>query len=323
MSVTRLILKMHFALMCVGLMIVCCSMTPAQTVTVVDEVDETAASSHGYMETPNLIYGDGRGQLRRIGKLLCDGPLIVLKNKGQWEIIPVREGSNSCKTVAFQLPENFGVGSVIAPVKALNEDGNEIGTAECRRSRNMLHIFPRDGEFSYLFDPTPQGAISTTGWSFDKLHYVVPGMTWGDPRLTIPAAPGTKAADAGVETLVGFQVPDDAEPDTIFWLNGGGHWYDFIVLPLCEMDATFDADTRQLTVDVTGHFPKRADYVITLNGMNEARKTISLDPGQSKKVVFSLDETTEPGTRNIEITANVKDEHNDLTLTKHCRIAIP
>ena len=274
-----------------------------------------------YAETPDTIYGDGRGQLRRFGKLICDGPLIILKNKtGPWEIIPVREGPNPCKTIAFELPKNFGVGSVVGPVKALNQEGNEIGEAECRQARNMLHIFPKDGEFSYLFDPTPKGTIQIIGWGFDDLHYVVPGMLWGDPQLTKAATPGTKAADAGIKTLVGFQVPDDAEPGTIFWRSDKGNWYDFIVLPLCDLGATFDHDTRQLTVDIRGNFPYNADYLITLKGMGDLQQTVSLLPDQPADVVFVIDEIQEPGTRDIAIVANVKDDQNDLTLAKPYRL---
>jgi hypothetical protein len=265
------------------------------------------------IDSPDYMYADCRGHLRRFGKLLCDGPVVVLKNKNEpWEVIPIQEGPNPCKTLAVALPG--GAGMTTASVTALDKNRDELGKADCRMARGMLHIFPKEGEFSYLIDRGQP--LQTMGWSFDDLHYVVPGMRWGDPRLTIPAEPGSKAAAADMETLVGFHVPEDVVPGTIHWVSGNSNWHDFIVLPLCDLDAEYDNDTAQLTVTIRSNFPQEIDYMITLNGIETPAKTIRLVTDQKTPVVFDLDKPTQPVIRDIEIVATAKNEQNTLTQSK-------
>ncbi|MCL2624577.1 MAG: hypothetical protein FWD31_13015, partial [Planctomycetaceae bacterium] len=267
-----------------------------------------------YIDCPDYMYADGRGHLRRFGKLLCDGPVVVLKNKNEpWEVIPIQEGLNPCKTLAFEFPAKM-FGSVVAFVKALDKNRNELGEADSRMTRGMLHIFPKEGEFSYLIGP--EQPIQAMGWKFNDLHYVVPGMCWGDPRLTIPAEPGSKAAEAGMETLVGFKVPQDAVPNTIHWVVGNHQWLDYIVLPLCDLDAEYDQDKSQLTVTVRSNFPKEINYTIALKGVESVPITVPLETDEKQSVVFTLEKPTQPGVRTIEIVATAKNDQNELSQSK-------
>ena len=246
-----------------------------------------------YIDSPDYMYADGRGHLRRFDKLLCDGPVVVLKNKTEpWEVIPIQEGPNPCKTFAFAMPD---ASVVVTSVTAIDKERNELGQADCRQVRRMLYIFPKEGVFSYLIGPElPTQAM---GWAFDDLHYVVPGMCLFES---------------------GIKIPDDAVPGTIHWVvvDNGHYWYDFIVLPLCDFDAKYDQDTAQLTVTIRSNFPEEIDYTVSLKGIESMPITVPLKPDQKTAVVFTLEKPTQPGVRNIEIVATAKNDQNELTLSK-------
>ncbi|MCL2120265.1 MAG: hypothetical protein FWH27_17755, partial [Planctomycetaceae bacterium] len=255
-----------------------------------------------YIDCPDYMYADGRGHLRRFGKLLCDGPVVVLKNKNEpWEVIPIQEGPNPCKTFAFALPG--GAGSTPTSVIALDKNRNELGEVETRRTHDgMLHIFPKEGEFSYLIS-----SESPAQFVGDKLlgvlQYGVPGMCWGDINVPQDALPGT------IHWL-------EVAPRTINWPTGDVLWFDFIVLPLCDLDAKYDNDTTQLTVTVRSNYPGEIDYTISLNGIENTPVTVPLNPDEKAPIEFALEKPSQPGNRKIEIVATAKNDQNELTLAK-------
>jgi len=240
-----------------------------------------------YVDSPDYLYADGRGHLRRFGKMLCDGQLIVRKNKTEpWEVIPVREGQNPCKTLAFAVSE----GSTVTSVMALNKNRNELGQADVRQARGMVHIFPKEGEFSYFIEQEQAARTADAG---EPLYYVVPGMRNAE-----------------------FNIPENAETSTMHWISHNDQWHDFIVLPLCDLDAEYDQDTAQLTATVRSNYPEEIEYSIVLDGVPAAPKIVSLNPDRKKSLVFDLDKPTQPGTCNIEVIATAHNTQNELALSK-------
>ena len=94
-----------------------------------------------YVDSPEYLYADGRGRLTRFAKAACDGPMIVHKRAGDiLEVIPVA----GCSAFAVSLDGHGGTAI------ALSEDGKELGPAETRFARGLLHILPVARAFSYL-----------------------------------------------------------------------------------------------------------------------------------------------------------------------------
>ena len=156
-----------------------------------------------YVDSPAYLYGDGRGRLVRLPRLVCDGPLIVLKrDDGKCEMIPVAP----CRTMAAALEGRS------ASAVALDEAGKELGPAEVRFSRGFVHVMPLAGAFSYLLTPQPAPTSTAT---CDRLR-VVPGET-------VKVAVGGRSAD--------FRVPADAKIGQQAWHKAGDAWIDFEVVP--------------------------------------------------------------------------------------------
>ncbi|HQL73733.1 MAG TPA: hypothetical protein PLD58_11180 [Phycisphaerae bacterium] len=169
-----------------------------------------------YVDSPAYLYGDGRGRLVRLPRLVCDGPLIVLKrDDGKCEMIPVAP----CRTMAAALEGRS------ASAVALDEAGKELGPAEVRFSRGFVHVMPLAGAFSYLLTPQPAPTSTAT---CDRLR-VVPGET-------VKVAVGGRSAD--------FRVPADAKIGQQAWHKAGDAWIDFEVVPLARVAFRWDGAIR-------------------------------------------------------------------------------
>jgi hypothetical protein len=115
---------------------------------------------------------------------------------------------------------------------------------------------------------------------------------------------------------VDLNVPQDVVPGTIHWVSRNNQWYDFIVLPLCDLDAEYDQDASQLTVMVRSNYPDEIEYTISLNGIANTPITLPFKPDQRASVVFTIEKPTQPGSHSFEIVATAKNDQNELTLSK-------
>ena len=177
-----------------------------------------------YVDSPEYLYADGRGRLTRFDKAVTDGQAAAIKRPdGRLELIPIQK----CTVLGVWL--GGGSGEAIG----LNEEGRELGPTPTRFSRGLVHIAPEALQeaadkkvFSYLLRPTPKPQLAIQS---DRTE-VVPGET---VRIV-------------GKTEHTYQVPADAKPGQVLWIERDGAWIDFRVVAL--VDAAMELQGQQVRV---------------------------------------------------------------------------
>lgn len=193
-----------------------------------------------YVESPAYIYANGRGRLTRFAKAVCDGQIVANKRSdGRVELIPV----GNCTTFAVSLDGRS------ATAVALAEDGKELGQAETRLSRGLVHVVPVKGAFSYVLTPGDSPAVALKC----NRKKVIPGET-------ITVVGGSQ------HTL---QIPADAVPGTLVWRKLEDAWIDFTVVPL--VDARLELN-GSLQLQLTPHVPAPVEAEVKLDAQSQRVK---------------------------------------------------
>ncbi|MDD4785719.1 MAG: hypothetical protein PHO07_00985 [Pirellulales bacterium] len=170
-----------------------------------------------YVDGPAYTYANGRGRFTRFDRAACDGQLIAHRRAGgSVELIPV-----GCR-VGFAVD----IGGAAAAV-ALDEAGKEIGPADTRFSRGLVHVVPVEGAFSYLLSPRP-----------------APPEPLGSKRTE--AIPGEQVEVGGGQPPV--RCPTDAPIGRLFWHCQGGRWLDFLTVPLVDAAAALEESRLAVTL---------------------------------------------------------------------------
>ena len=223
-----------------------------------------------YVDSPAYLYANGRGRLTRFPKMACDGQLIAHRRAdGSMEVIPVAP----CKTFAVSLDGRTGT------AVALAEDGKELGPAETRLARGLVHILPVPKAFSYL---VKTGAAAASELACTREN-VVPGET---------------VSVVGASTHA-YQVPANAAIDSHVWQQFEDRWIDFHVAPL--VDATLRVDDA-FHLDVTSNLTSPIEAELKLAGQSQR---VTLVPGQSASVSFAFERPTREEVRQtpLQVTA--------------------
>jgi len=220
-----------------------------------------------YVDAPEYIYADGRGRLMRFAKAASDGQMIVHKRPGgTLEVIPV----GTCAVLAVSLE---GRGAAVA---ALDEEGREIGPAETRVSRGLLHILGVPKAFSYRVTP---GKVPSIVLECSRQR-VVPGET-----VTVR---GSREHT--------FRVSPDAAPGGLLWQQFEGAWIDFDVVPLVDATLRFNGS---LLLDLKPALPFPAEAEVTLAGQS---RRLALAPGQAASLEFTCPAAVREEVRPIRLS---------------------
>lgn len=204
-----------------------------------------------YVDSPAYLYTDGRGSFTRFAKSASNGPLIALyRQDGTLEVIPVA----GCTQFAV------GLNGRDAKAIALDIEGKQLGPAETRLSRGLVHIVPVPKAFSYLLTPGPDSGIPLNC----TREKVIAGET--------VSVEGKKKLQ--------YQVPADAAAGSRIWHQVDGAWIDFTVVPLVDSRLQI-ADRFQL--DLMPHVELQQEATIQLA---DQPQTVTLAPGKPVHVEF-------------------------------------
>lgn len=240
-----------------------------------------------YVDSPAYLYADGRGRLTRFAKMLCDGPMIAHKRPGgTLEVIPV----TGCTKFAVSLDGRTG------SAVALREDGKELGPAETRFARGLLHILPVSGAFSYRVTP---GAVAPASLKCER-DCVVPGET-----VTV----------AG-RSPHSFHVPAATAPGTQHWQQFEGSWIDFNVVPLVETSLRLEAALR---LELLPHLASPVDAQVRLGDQTQR---LTLTPGRSASLQFANQPPTTVEVRELRLSVEAGPLHHEQTWWRKAEEAI-
>lgn len=227
-----------------------------------------------YVDSPAYIYANGRGRLTRFEKALCDGQLAAnRRGDGSVELIPV----GKCSTLAVALD-----GQSAAAV-AHDESGGEIGIAQTRFSRGLVHVTPVEGAFSYILKPVAPPAVSLRS-----------------PRMAV--VPGETVTVTGREEHA-FRIPPEATPGEPLWQSFEDAWIDFDVHPLVGAELVVDGSLR---LHLTPHVAAPTQATVTLAG--EAR-TVELAPESPLALEWPWKRPTGEEVQPVEVTVTAGSLH--------------
>ncbi len=210
-----------------------------------------------YVDSPAYLYADGRGRFTRLPQVACDGQLIAHRHEdGSVEVIPVA----GCTQF------DVGLGGRAATAVALDVERKELGPAETRLSRGLVHIEPVDKAFSYVLTPKPATGVSLSC-----------------PHATV--MPGETVSVTG-STAHEVLIPADATPGSRIWKKLDEAWIDFTVVPLVE--AQLHVSDR-LALDLVPNVHTSREATVTLGDQSQKvtlapRKAVQLDFPLAKSV---------------------------------------
>jgi hypothetical protein len=144
----------------------------------------------------------------------------------------------------------------------MSEDGKELGLAQTRLARGLLHILPVARAFSYL---VRQGEVPPVALTCER-EQVVPGET-----LTVVG-----------KIPHSFRVPPNTAASTHLWQQFEGTWIDFRVVPLVDASLRLDGALR---LDLKAHLPSSAKAHVTLGDVSQQ---LTLMPAQVVSVQFPI-----------------------------------
>jgi len=238
-----------------------------------------------YVDSPAYLFANVRdnpkGKPQRFDRLLCDRQLIVRKNiddAGRWEMIAGEPNYAGRSTLhAVRLDNN-----VDADVVALDFDGKEIGKAETRYSRGMVHVLPVEGAFSYVL--TPKQA-EKDAWTERR----------GPHSRQTQVVPGDRVDIQWDDVIKHTTIPHDARPETLFWLDG----LDFEIVSPYEVSASYFADKLEFSIRSNYHRKQQARVELLFDGKNKITETVAMH--KPFDLTLNLDPRTEPKVLPVEL----------------------
>lgn len=243
-----------------------------------------------YIDSPEYLFADVRGNPKgkpqRFDRLLCDKQLLVRKNideEGRWEMIVGNPGDTSRSTFhAVRLDDN-----ATASVIALDIHRKEIGTAETRYSRGMVHVMPVKGAFSYLLTPKPTRSV--------RNFMGEPGPNSAALQVT----PGTHVMIRRYDLVMDMdtEIPIDAKPGTLLWLDG----LDFEIVPLYDVSASHAAGKLTLTVKPNYQRKQKAQIELFHDGKIKNDDFIETQQGDSFALTLDIEPSSEPKASLVEL----------------------
>jgi len=240
-----------------------------------------------YVDSPDYLFAEVRdnpsGTPIRFHRLLCDKQLIVIKHadeQGRWEMIVGEPNYEMRSTIhAVQLDNSADADAV-----ALDFHRKEIGKAETRYSRGMVHVMPVEGAFSYLLTPKKQTE------KFDEIQ--------------VQAIPGEDISIDfnGKRTMT--SIPLDTKTGTLYWYQEkeSGKWLDFEIIPLCEVKAELNTKKKSLDFSIRSNLDEERLFNICLKqGKRENTQGINLPSRKWQDISFPIDIPTEPQIIPLEL----------------------
>ncbi len=205
-----------------------------------------------YVDSPDYVYANGRGQLTRFPRATCNGQLIAnWQPDGTVEVIPVGE----CSVVGIELHGQS------ATAIAFDEARSPLGAAATRFSRGLVYLSPVPSAFSYLLTPT---AAPTDSLRCERVSVV----------------PGEKVSIDG-QTPTEYQVPHDTPVNCQVWCESGGQWIDFTTAPLVAAALTLGDNAYHLTLQPRTHLSMNA-----VARLGEQSLPFSLEPDRTVELDF-------------------------------------
>jgi len=229
-----------------------------------------------YADTADYAFVDGRGSFTRFAKAAASGSCsAIYDGKGGAEVIPY----DGCSQMAFAL------GGKAADAVALDLDRREIGPAETRYCRGLVHVMPVEGAISYRL--TPKDA---------------PKPLLRSERTEV--APGERVSVQGAQEHA-FGVPRDATPGTILFAEFEGASIDFLVRPMVDAKLTLptaEERTRggaSMRLALTSRLPEATDVEVRLG---QETQRLTLPVGEGRTLGFAFEEPTEEQVRELPLT---------------------
>lgn len=226
-----------------------------------------------YVDGPDYLYANGRGQLTRFPRAICDGQLVLLPQKDNtFELIPL-----DCKVMAVRL-----AGKSAQAVGLDEESRGEVGPAEVRFSRGLVHLIPREGAFSYKLVPA-----------------AAPPQVLDSPRLDV--VPGEVVSIQGA-TADQWGVPAEAKPGAVIWFSEENRWLDFRTVAPADIDLALGSDGWN--VSLRSNLAEAGDFEVRLG---QAVQTVRLYPHQWTDVTFPFQPPEKEGLTDVQVSLRWKD----------------
>jgi len=225
-----------------------------------------------YAQSPAYVFCDGRGKAARFEQAACDQAMIALaRDDGKVEVIPV----DGPKLLAV------GLDGRSASAVALDRGRKELGPAEVRVSRGLVHVIPVAGAFSYLLAPGEAPPV----------------------RLTCPVARATPGQALVIQgkTRQELRIPGSARAGDLFWHRQDDAWIDFDIVPLAEASIRID---DQLRLAFRSNLPDKAAAVAEVLGQSQA---VALLPDRETRIGFPYPLPPQDEVRKVDLKLAVGD----------------
>lgn len=226
-----------------------------------------------YVDAPEYVYLDTRGQLLATDKLRTDGAVAVKRDEAEdaWWVIPATTASEvTIDAAAFGITPDAEELQVVAIAK----DGSEADPPEVRRAGSRATIFPVEGAIKYRLSAEPLAAqpplrivadsetpmcvaagvreinISLTSTTAQVLRDLAVGLE--GHHIVGLTAPGEGLASLGphdtLELSRSVRVAPEAAPGERIWVRvvaralspdgpvSATTWVDFTVVPAIEIE---------------------------------------------------------------------------------------
>lgn len=179
---------------------------------VASKLDESG-SRFDYCDSPEYIYFDGRGVVRKTDKAFGMGQGVCrILEEGKFEMIPMDQAR-----VGFAIDADKAV--------ALDFENKEIGSARLSFSNGYVFVEPVEGAFSYRLEKSNDAQKTAAIELVSERFALVPGET----------TPVFERGDSAKTYDV--TIPADAVPGTLFTAEPvPGSKIDFAVCPLCAVE---------------------------------------------------------------------------------------
>ncbi|MDO4587324.1 MAG: hypothetical protein Q4C95_08510 [Planctomycetia bacterium] len=255
-----------------------------------------------YCESPEYIFLNGRGTYQQCPKA-CGAGLGVCRilENDEFEIIPFNQAE-----LGFKIDVDSAV--------ALDEEGNEIGMAQIKKSRGFVFVEPVENAFSYLLKKNSSVEKDQT------LQESSSGQTLNEPlisdRFMVAAGEIIVVQNAASNEKYEIQIPEDSIVGAHLWFEPTPNCFiDFLVIPFGNVSFDLKND-RQLLVDFSSNIPSVRELTVQMNKKGNLNEK-SLELSKEGKVIFvqELDPVEKEGIETIELLFRGEKESQPIQMT--------